>query len=892
MTLIILISVQCYIRATHNRAGEITFVQTGALSFDVTVTLYTKTSSVSADRDSIEIFWGDGTKKFLKRANGWGNPQPNDIKINYYTGSHTFPSRGTFTMSITDPNRIAGILNINFPDSELVPFYLETTFTILNNQFEGENNSAVLLEPPIDIGCVGQVYKYNPNVYDPDGDSIAYELIIPLQAVGTLVPDYKYPQSINPGTNNNFSLDQKTGDIIWNSPQLAGEYNIAFLVKEFRNGKLITSIIRDMQILIIDKCKSKPPKLSLVENKCVISGDTLIVPLLAEDPDEGQKIIISGSGAPFGSEFGYAYIRDEGIFKKSPFSTDFIWQTACQHAANTGYQILFKAMDNSITDTSGLTDLRTLIVKVSAPPPLNLNSEIVNENIRLSWNYPYSCSGTENGFFEGFSVWRKENSNNFRLDTCMAGLEGKGYQKIEYLTSQNDAFKYFYIDNTTKRGIVYCYRILAEFAHKTDNNFPYNPVSSLAGNESCIERPDNTPRITKSSIKASDDKDGQIEVNWVKPPLIQFDTTQFMPPYIYRLYMSNSVDRENFIEINDALKATSIFSQIDTFKYIIKNVDTKHLQYFFKVKLTSSNLSEFNSKEASTPYLDATLENGNVNLKVNYITPWLNQRFDFYRASSNDGNYQFIGSSGTPDFSDVNVENGQVYCYKVLTEGMYSGDNFKLKNLSQTFCITVNDEFRPCIPKLTVTNQCTEGITTIPTDDLYNYLSWIYPPDGCKSSDKSIKYYIYFRPFSDSVFQRIMTIEDQNIKNSTHLNQETSGCYYITAVDSSGLESYPSEIICKENCPFYILPNIFTPNGDGDNDIFHPIYRRHIDHIYLDVFNHWGIKVFETHNPQINWDGKDMQGNRLSPGTYYYYCKPYTSKVALEKMSGFIEIMY
>ena len=111
----LLIIVSSGLYATHNRAGEISFVQKGPLTFEATITLYTKTSSVAADRDSVEIFWGDGSSQFLRRSNGWGYPQPNDVKISYYVGTHTYPARGTYTMSMLDPNRIAGILNVNFP---------------------------------------------------------------------------------------------------------------------------------------------------------------------------------------------------------------------------------------------------------------------------------------------------------------------------------------------------------------------------------------------------------------------------------------------------------------------------------------------------------------------------------------------------------------------------------------------------------------------------------------------------------------------------------------------------------------------------------------------------------------------------------------------------------
>ena len=126
--------------ATHNRAGEITYVQIGELSIEITITTWTRTSSVQADRDSLTVFWGDGTFTAVTRLNGEGEPLANDIKKNIYKAQHTYPGRGTYTISMTDPNRISGILNVNYPNSVFVPFYLETTFTFLNPQFQGFNS--------------------------------------------------------------------------------------------------------------------------------------------------------------------------------------------------------------------------------------------------------------------------------------------------------------------------------------------------------------------------------------------------------------------------------------------------------------------------------------------------------------------------------------------------------------------------------------------------------------------------------------------------------------------------------------------------------------------------------------------------------------------------------
>lgn len=174
--------------ATHNRAGEIHIEQIGPLTIRATIITWTKASSVNADRDTLTINWGDGESQQVVRFNGPGIPpqgevKPNDLKYNLYIAEHTYVGPATFRISMTDPNRIAGIINVNPPSSDNIPFHIETIYTFFNPQFGGENTTPYLLQPPIDNACVGKPFKHNPNAYDPDDDSLSYQLIVPLQAV-------------------------------------------------------------------------------------------------------------------------------------------------------------------------------------------------------------------------------------------------------------------------------------------------------------------------------------------------------------------------------------------------------------------------------------------------------------------------------------------------------------------------------------------------------------------------------------------------------------------------------------------------------------------------------------------------------------------------------------
>src|SRR5690625_5998055 len=81
-----------------------------------------------------------------------------------------------------------------------------------------------------------------------------------------------------------------------------------------------------------------------------------------------------------------------------------------------------------------------------------------------------------------------------------------------------------------------------------------------------------------------------------------------------------------------------------------------------------------------------------------------------------------------------------------------------------------------------------------------------------------------------------------------------------------------SDILRVETCHLYRLPNVFTPNGDGRNDVFYPLNRAFIQKVNFEAYSRWGNLVFKTDDPEINWDGTDMEGRPLDPGTYNYWC--------------------
>lgn len=98
--------------------------------------------------------------------------------------------------------------------------------------------------------------------------------------------------------------------------------------------------------------------------------------------------------------------------------------------------------------------------------------------------------------------------------------------------------------------------------------------------------------------------------------------------------------------------------------------------------------------------------------------------------------------------------------------------------------------------------------------------------------------------------------------------------YKVTAVDATyGCVATAEANIVVGTETNVFLPNAFTPNGDGQNDVLE-LYgnRQSIRYFQLLVFNRWGEKVYETNDQFFNWDA-NYKGEKLEPGAYLYVMK-------------------
>lgn len=192
----------------------------------------------------------------------------------------------------------------NIASSQSLDLYVNTTINTNNALC---NNGPRFTSYPVPYYCVNQAYSYSHGTVEIDGDSLVYTLVPPLDALG--VPaGYTPPFSVtNPmPTATGFVFNSQTGQFNF-TPTTPGFYVIAIQVDEYRNGVLIGTTMRDIQIVVIN-CNNIPPVVfpnittnnssgGLVVNNSTLGicpGTTATFNIVAFDPT-GQPITVTSN---------------------------------------------------------------------------------------------------------------------------------------------------------------------------------------------------------------------------------------------------------------------------------------------------------------------------------------------------------------------------------------------------------------------------------------------------------------------------------------------------------------------------------------------------------------------------------------------------------------------
>ncbi len=178
----------------------------------------------------------------------------------------------------------------------------------------------------------------------------------------------------------------------------------------------------------------------------------------------------------------------------------------------------------------------------------------------------------------------------------------------------------------------------------------------------------------------------------------------------------------------------------------------------------------------------------------------------------------------------------------------------------------------------------------------------IYENPVCSFTTDTIRYSSFTRIFEDNsasdneLNSFIWRFGDGNSvsseNNIAEYKYNSEGAYTVwhAVIDDHGCVDSISQVVTISD--IYIVPNVFTPNGDGVNDTFTPTVNG-VEVFSIEIFSRWGNLVFKREGSnQIIWDGSMPDGSKVKPGTYFYIITAQDSQKSYDPETGFVTIFY
>jgi len=113
-------------------------------------------------------------------------------------------------------------------------------------------------------------------------------------------------------------------------------------------------------------------------------------------------------------------------------------------------------------------------------------------------------------------------------------------------------------------------------------------------------------------------------------------------------------------------------------------------------------------------------------------------------------------------------------------------------------------------------------------------------------------------------------------QNPSNICYDSTGTYHVSLMVSNvfGQDSiYYSNYITVDSCRVipieFMIPNVFSPNGDGQNDIF-TVTGTNLNSVSIAIYNRWGELLYQTNQLNEGWNGRTNSGTASAEGTYFY----------------------
>ncbi len=729
------------------------------------------------------------------------------------------------------------------------------------NNTSGPNNSPVFTANLSTFFCVNKPQQYNTGAVDPDGDELVYTLVPGLANPVTPVAystGYSAQNPVSVSGNSSFSTTSGQFNFTPNTAQIS---MVVMKVSEYRGGKLVGSIMRELNFVVLNNCSNNPPT-GIISNSANSINTPNSVTICSGHPGldfninptdaDGDRLVVKSSNLPPGSSFVVSNNNTPAPQGR------FTWNTAA--APNGTYTFFLTVTDDGCPLSSSQTIAYT--IHIITPPQVTV-TQLSLTHCLYKAQVAIDLTGTD-------APWKLQITQG---STTVRNMHNVAQSFLDSLSAGN----YHVVLKSNAATCVSEKNITIADSGK----FPFPPVLNTDPKGYC-------KGAAPIALQATGYPNAIF--NWIDNMGNTIGSSAPLPPTSDTGTFYWRVAQQYKTCVSDTITATVFVSDL--------------ANAFFELPATAC--------EGDTVSVTYT---GDVLPAARYTWHWHDAEVV---AGNEKGPYRiYLPSAGTNPVSlqvdnrgCLSALNTRLVRVRPVPGNVISApdvcvyDSVVLQYQSHTL---PNAKYLWNIPGAKEIKGSGAGPYTIRyanPGEKSIHLSVNY--EGC-TNDTTITVKVFPQPdiriqaeirnycMGDSVFlkpegattyqwlqpQQVWTGEDDNYFSVVY-NRTT---FQLKGTSSEGCSNtaeltIPNVYSC---CEFY-YPNAFSPNGDGSNDRFNIKTLGNYEQYLLIVYNRWGQEVFRTLDEQRGWNG-NINGSPAPVDTYYYYfnAKCYNGKTEERK---------
>ena len=286
-------------------------------------------------------------------------------------------------------------------------------------------------------------------------------------------------------------------------------------------------------------------------------------------------------------------------------------------------------------------------------------------------------------------------------------------------------------------------------------------------------------------------------------------------------------------------------------------------------------------------------------------------RYDILTLDAGAGFSSYLWNTGSNQRS-LTIGQPGVYFVKAITEkGCSSFDTLRLLKLHDLPQPNLGSDSVICAGQPRILSSGDQYLSyhwntgstnsSITASQPGKYWLTVIDGNGCKGADTTFIPSIEQPPgLFLGLDTAICSYGNLTLKSSSHFDRQLwntgsaaatitinqPGIYWLEVIDDNNCKGTDTIIVAQKDCmEGLFVPDAFTPNGDGLNDVFRPMLFGDIKSFMFRIYNRWGQVVFETTTPGKGWDGNYIEQNQDS-NVFVWSCTYQLNGKQPEQKSG------